>query len=81
MKTTVEISDSLLEEARRIAVRDETTIRALVEEGLRRIVAERNHRGAFRLRRASFKGEGLQPSLESAGWDQIRGLIYEGHGA
>ena len=81
MKTTVEISDSLLKEARRIAVREGTTVRALVEEGLRRTVAERNQRGSFRLRRATFKGTGLQPSLEAAGWDQIRGLAYEGHGA
>jgi hypothetical protein len=34
MKTTVEISDSLLREARKLARREGTTLRALVEQGL-----------------------------------------------
>ena len=80
MKTTVEISDSLLEEARRIAAREGTSVRSLVEEGLRRTVAERNQRGGFKLRQATVKGAGLQPPLQDAGWDQIRSLAYEGHG-
>lgn len=40
MKTTVEISDNLLEEVRKLALREKKTIRALVEEGLRRVLAE-----------------------------------------
>jgi hypothetical protein len=81
MKTTVEIPDSLLDEARRVASREGRTVRALVEEGLRRILAERKQARAFRLRKASFKGEGLQPQVAGSSWEQIRDTAYEGRGA
>jgi len=35
MKTTIQIADSLFEDARRVAREERTTLRALVEEGLR----------------------------------------------
>lgn len=81
MKTTVEIPDSLLDEVRRVATREGTTVRALVEEGLRRILTERKRRGEFALRRASFKGNGLQPAFADASWDRIRDAAYDAHGA
>lgn len=81
MKTTVEIPNSLLDEARRVAAREGRTVRALVEEGLRKVLAERKRSLAFRLRRASFKGEGLQPDVAGASWERIRDLAYEGRGA
>ncbi len=34
----------------------------------------------FRLRRATFKGRGLQPQLAGATWDQILDVSYEGRG-
>jgi hypothetical protein len=80
MKTTVEIPDSLFEEARKVAHRDRTTLKALVEEGLRRIIADRKSRKGFRLRKATFKGNGLQFPLSEASWDRIRELSYEGRG-
>jgi hypothetical protein len=80
MKTTIEIADTLLDEARRVAVRERTTVRALVEEGLRRVVAERNQPSAFRLRRATFRGKGLQPTAATASWQGLRELVYEGRG-
>ena len=80
VKTTIQIPDSLFEEARKLAAKEKTTLKALVEEGLRLILAKRNRRGAFRLRKASFKGKGLQPHLAGASWEQIREKIYEGRG-
>lgn len=80
MKTTLDIADPLLREAKQIAAREGTTLRALVEQGLRRVVAERRKQVRFKLRRASFKGRGLRPELEDAGWDRIRDMIYEGRG-
>ncbi len=81
MKTTIEIPDSLYKEMRKLAQREQTTIKAVVEESLRRTVSERQHRGRFRLRNATFKGKGLQPHLAGASWDQILHLSYEGRGA
>ena len=81
MKTTIQIPDSLFDEARRLAEREHTTLKALVEQGLRSTVAERKRRGAFRLRKASFKGKGLQTPVAGASWEQIRELSYEGRGA
>jgi CRISPR/Cas system-associated protein Csm6 len=81
MKTTVEIPDALLEEARKLAAREGTTVRALVEAGLRRILAERKRTGAFRLRKASFKGDGLQPQVAGVSWEGIRDMAYQGRGA
>jgi len=80
MKTTVEISDSLLEEAKKLAARQGTTVRALIEEGLRRVVAERNRPGAFRLRKATFKGQGLHRQAAGASWERTRDLTYEDRG-
>jgi Arc/MetJ family transcription regulator len=80
MKTTIEISDSLLDEAKRLAAKEGTTVRAYVEQGLRRILAERKSRGQFRLRKAAFKGKGLQPGVQDATWERIRETIYQGRG-
>jgi len=55
-------------------------MKALIEEGLRRIVSQHKRRNGFRLRKATFKGNGLQAHLAGASWDQIRELSYEGRG-
>lgn len=80
MKTTIEISEPLLNQARRMATQQGTTLRALVEEGLRKVVAEKRRPEGFHLRRASFRGEGLQPQAAGIGWDRLREMAYEGHG-
>lgn len=80
MKTTIEISDSLLDEAKKLAAKEGTTVRAYVEQGLRRIVAERKSRGQFRLRKVTFKGKGLQAGVQDATWERIRETIYQGRG-
>jgi hypothetical protein len=80
MKTTIEIADTLLTEARQVASRDQTTLQSLVEEGLRQIVRERKQTSRFRLRQASFGGKGLQPGIREGDWDTIRPMAYEGRG-
>ena len=81
MKTTVEIADALLAEARKLAARERRTVRALMEEGLRRVLKERGQRGRFRLRKVTFRGKGLQADVGEGSWQRIRELIYEGRGA
>ncbi len=81
MKTTVEIVDSLLNQVRRQAAAEETTVRSLVEEGLREVLRNRRALRRFRLRDASFEGRGLRPEIEEGGWDVIRDLSYKGRGS
>lgn len=81
MKTTVEISQSLYAQARRHAAAEHTTLKALIETGLRRVLADKTTKPAFKLRDGSFHGDGLTPEFQNAAWDQIRDAIYEGRGA
>jgi len=82
MKTTIHIPDSLFDEARKVAAQEKTTLKALVEEGLRKVVTEHQDRRpkGFKLRHAAFKGQGLQPHVAGVTWDQILDLSYEGRG-
>lgn len=80
MKTTVNISEPLLSAAKKLAAEERTTLRALIEEGLRRVLERRQRRGPFQLRRASFRGQGLQPDVNEGQWERVRDLIYEGRG-
>jgi len=81
MKTTIEISDPLLREARKLAVREGLSLRAMVERGLHNVIAEARNGARFKLRRASFKGKGLRPELRDASWDRLRDLTYQDRGA
>ena len=81
MKTTVDIPDSVLEDAKQLATQERTTIRALIVEGLRRLLRERKRAQPFRLRKASFKGQGLQPDVADGSWERIREITYEGRGS
>jgi hypothetical protein len=76
MKTTVEISDALAEAARRLAAEENTTLRALIEAGLQRILEERQAVPDFQLRDASFCGNGLQLEFRDAGWERLREAAY-----
>ena len=79
-KTTVEISDSLLRDARKLAAREGITLRMLIERGLRHVIAETKQSKPFKLRDAGFEGRGLQAEFRDASWEQLRDLIYEGRG-
>ena len=65
MKTTIDIADALLLEAKQITARNGTTVKALVEAGLRQVIAERKRREQpFVPRAASCKGRGLKPDVQ-----------------
>lgn len=81
MKTTIDIADSVLASAKAVAAREGTTLRALIEEGLRTVLGRRRARGSrFRLRDASFKGKGLQRGADLKNWESVVRETYAGRG-
>lgn len=80
MKTTIDISDSLLQEAKKLAVEQNVTLRSIFEQGLREILSKEKTSHVFKLRKASFKGKGMQEEFLGRDWRKIRDSIYEGHG-
>jgi hypothetical protein len=77
MKTTVTLPDELVKEAQALARRDHTTLRELIETGLRAVVAQRSTRSTFTLPDAAVDGRGLQSAFQGSSWAQIRDAIYE----
>lgn len=61
MKTSVEISDELFKVAKQFAQRNQTTINALIEDGLRRVLNDQKIKTntAFKLKGASVRGEAM----------------------
>ncbi len=72
MKTTIEMSDPLFKSAKELAQRSQTTLRALIEEGLRRVISESQikSRPAFKLKKASVRGKAILMN-EPTKWQQL----------
>lgn len=81
MKTTIEVSDALMLEAKRLAQEHNTTLRALVEEGLEKVLKDLRNPTPYKLKDGSFRGQGLQPGQENLSWEEVRDMVYEGRGA
>lgn len=80
MKTTVELPDELLEQARSVVRTEGTTLRGLVEEGLQRSLEARRRNVRRRLDFPTYSGSGLTVEFQGAPWSQIRDEIYRGRG-
>jgi hypothetical protein len=80
MKTTIDIPDPLLQEAKRLSIEKQVTLRSLVEQGLREMISRYKSSPEFKMRKASFKGNGLQREFQGESWQKIRQAAYEGHG-
>lgn len=74
VKTTIDIADGLLGEARARAKADGTTVRALVERGLREVLAERPPEKPWRFEPVTFE---LEPEVDLRDWSKVREAIYE----
>ncbi len=79
MKTTLDVSDVLFAEAKRVAHRDGTTLRALVERGLTLALNEKKHKSKpFTLRDGSVRGSGVTAEfLSRGGWSNLREIANE----
>ncbi len=73
MRTSVEIGDAILRRARALSARRGTTLRALIEEGLSRVLNEARSEEPFTLADHRFKGQaGFAPGMTEA--DVIKSL-------
>jgi len=73
VKTTVDIADSMLKEAKLIAAREGTTLRALVEEGLRHVINEREkQKTGFRLRDCRYGSGGGVEGIDINDWMSMK---------
>ena len=72
MKTTIEMSDPLFRSAKELAKRSQTTLRALIEEGLRRVISDSQvkPKSAFKLENMSVCGK-VVLIPEPARWQQL----------
>ena len=82
MKTTVEINDELLANAKALAAARKLPLRRVLEDALVLLLRQNGNApgGPIRLRKHSYGGRGLRPELEEAGWDVVRERAYEGRG-
>jgi hypothetical protein len=77
MKTTVDIADDLLKRSQQLAKREGSTLRAVLEEGLRLVLKGRGKRGSRPFRLPTFGKGGLNAEFRDADWEKIRTTIYD----
>ena len=80
MKTTIELPDELLERSKAVARRENSTLKALIEEGLRMALRARRRKPAAPFALQPFLGDGLSTEFAGAGWKAMRDEIYRDRG-
>ncbi len=78
MRTTIELSDPLFQKAKAFAAVNQTTLKNLVEQGLRLVLQSPKEKW-FKLKDVSVTGKGLNP--EFADWKLVSEEIYRGRGS
>ncbi len=81
VKTTLDIHDDLLLRAKRHARRIGRPLRAVVEEGLRQVLAAPAAPSRYRLPDLSAGDAEAPDPLESYSWQDLRETIYGDRGA
>jgi len=76
MKTTVDIADDLLKRSQQLAKREGSTLRAVLEEGLRLVLKDRRAPSARAFRFPTFGKGGLSAEFRDGDWEKIRAAIY-----
>jgi hypothetical protein len=76
LKTTIDIADDLLKRSQQLAKREGSTLRAILEEGLRLVLKDRRTPGSRPFRFPTFGMGGLNAEYLEADWAKIRTTIY-----
>lgn len=64
MRTTIRLDDELLTRAKRAALERGTTLTAVIEDALRRALAQGTGARRDEVALPSFRGDGLQPGVD-----------------
>ena len=81
MKTTIDISDHLLQRAKDLAREENTSLKELTEQGLELIIDKHLSRSPYVVKPVVFDGQGLSPEFKGKSWAEIRDEIYRGYGS
>jgi hypothetical protein len=83
MKTSLEISDHLFIKVKKLATKRGTSVRALIDQSLRLLLAEEENKQPVQPKLLTFGGDGFADRFDGASpsWDQLRDEIYRGHGS
>lgn len=81
MKTTIEIADDLFQRAQHLARKENTTFRALAEQGLRLVLKEKGCKpSGWKWKPRVVEGAGISDEFKTDTWEKIREEIYRGRG-
>jgi hypothetical protein len=76
VKTTLDIHDALLLRAKRLSRRTGRPLRALVEDGLRRVLDSQPRQPVYQLPDRSVGDPAARNPLEQLSWQDLRDEIY-----
>ncbi len=76
MKTTVDIEDRLLDQAKRHARRTGRQLEELVEDGLRHVLSTTPLSGGYRLPDCSVGDARQADPTEQYSWQELRAMVY-----
>lgn len=81
MKTTIDIANSLLDQAKQYGSKNKLTLKELVELSLKQYLDSAKKNGSsYSLPDRSFGEGGYQPGIEEGNWESLRAIIYQGRG-
>ena len=78
MKTTIDIQDELLERAKQRARTTGCTLRAVVEDGLRTVLASVPSENRYTMPDLRMGDPNAENPLDRYSWPELRELIYGG---
>jgi predicted transcriptional regulator len=78
MKTTLNLSDDLLESAKELAKSEKTTLTEIIELSLRSFLSKQtNHKKIIKWKKCHFGNGGLVEGLKNKPWSEIRDISYK----
>jgi len=82
MRTTVNLDEHLIREAKQLAAAKGQTLSEVIEEALRARLAQRHaQRERERVSLPTFKGRGVRPGIDLKDWASVLDAMDEGDGA